>query len=274
MSNGKSPGSDGFSVEFFKFFWKDLGYFLIKSLNYGYSNGEVSVTQKEGIITCIPKGNKNKQLLKNWRPISLLNVTYKIASATIANRIKTILPHIINEDQTGFISGRYIGENIRTVYDLFDYTANNDIPGLLLLIDFEKAFDSVSWLFINNVLNFLNFGPSIRNWFKTFYKNIKSRVIVNGHLSSWLPIGRGCRQGDPLSPYIFVICAEILAHLIRNNPNIKGINIHGNTFLLSQYADDTSIFLDGSTRSLEHTLLVLKFYEKISGLGLNVEKLE
>jgi len=96
--------------------------------------------------------------MKNWRPISLLNVVYKIASGSIANRIKTILNQIISENQTGFIKGRYIGENTRLIYDLLHYMENKDIPGLLLFIE----FDIVSWSFINKTLKFFNFGPSIQ----------------------------------------------------------------------------------------------------------------
>ena len=107
MKNNKSPGSSGFNVEFFKFFWKDLGIFLVNSINYGFSNKELSSTQKEGVITCIPKSNKSKKYIKNWRPISLLNVTYKIASGCIASRIKTVLPTIIDLDQSGFMSNRF-----------------------------------------------------------------------------------------------------------------------------------------------------------------------
>ena len=147
MKNNKTPGSDGFSTEFLKFFWKDLHFFVVESLNYGSEQGELSVTQKQGIITCLPKGNKPRHFLKNWRPISLLNTVYKIGSAVIANRFKTVLDKLINLDQTGFISGRYIGENIRLLYDIMQYTEDHEIPGLLLLIDFEKAFDSISWDF-------------------------------------------------------------------------------------------------------------------------------
>ena len=109
MKNNKSPGSDGFTIEFFKFFWRDFGDFIVRAINNSFELGELSTTQKEGIIICIPKGDKDKHYLKNWRPITLLNVTYKIASSCIANRIKQVLPKLINEDQTGFISGRYIG---------------------------------------------------------------------------------------------------------------------------------------------------------------------
>ncbi|MCU7801439.1 MAG: reverse transcriptase family protein, partial [gamma proteobacterium symbiont of Lucinoma myriamae] len=270
--NNKSPGSDGFTAEFFKFFWIDIGIFLLRSINYGFSVNELSITQKEGIITCIPKQNKDRQYLKNWRPISLLNCTYKLASACLAGRLKKVLPELISSDQTGFMAGRYIGENIRIIYDLFYYTEKENIPGLLLLIDFEKAFDSVSWVFINTVLDFFNFGPIFKQWINVLYKNIKSCVHINGHLSEWFFLQRGCRQGDPISPYIFLLCAEILAILIRTNKHIKGIKVGDKEFVISQYADDTSFILDGTRQSLEQALIVLKFYANISGLGVNVEK--
>ena len=272
MKNNKSPGSDGFTTEFFKFFWPDLGDFLVRAINNSFELGELSATQKEGVVICIPKGDKDKQQIKNWRPITLLNVTYKIASSCIANRIKQVLPKLINEDQTGFISGRYIGENIRNLYDLLHYTEKNDIPGLLLLIDFEKAFDSIAWSFIKKVLGFFNFGTSIRTWIDIFYKNIKSCVTVNGKVSKWFKIFRGCRQGDPISPYLFILCAEILALMIRKNKHIKGIRIHEMEHLISQYADDTSLTLDATEISLENTLSVLKFYADASGLRVNMEK--
>ena len=94
------------------------------------------------------KGNKEKQLIKNWRPISLLNVSYKLASACIANRLKLVLPSLFKEEQTGFLAGRFIAENIRLLYDIMFFTEKLDLPGLLLLIDFEKAFDSVALSFI------------------------------------------------------------------------------------------------------------------------------
>ena len=103
MKNGKSPGQDGFTVEFLKFFWIDISSFVLRSLNYGYRIGNLSVTQKQGIITCIPKPNKCRQTLKNWRPISLLNVVYRLASAVIANRLKRVLNKVIHEDQKGFL---------------------------------------------------------------------------------------------------------------------------------------------------------------------------
>ena len=124
------------------------------------------------------------------------------------------------------------------------YTEEHDIPGILLLIDFEKAFDSISWSFIESVLDFFNFGPSIKHWITTFYTKTQSAVTQNCHLSDFFEIQRGCRQGDPLSPYIFLLCAEILGILIRNNDKVKGITIDDSEYLISQYADDTSLILD------------------------------
>ena len=272
MKNDKSPGLDGFTVEFFKFFWTDLKYFILRSLNYGYRTGSLSVTQKQGIITCLPKPGKSRHYLKNWRPISLLNVVYKLASSVIANRLKTTLDRLINQDQKGFISGRFIGENVRLMYDILFATRNDNIPGMILSIDFEKAFDTVSWKFINNVLKYFNFGPSFISWINIFQTGSESCIIQNGFMSDFFNLKRGCRQGDPISPYIFILCAEVLGKMIRENEIITGVNINGKEFRLSQYADDTQIFLDGTEQSLKETLNILKKFYSMSGLKINVEK--
>ena len=271
-ANNTSPGFDGFTYEFFKFFWKDLGHFLVRAINVCFNQGKLTESLRRGVITCLPKGNKDKQYLKNWRPISLLNTSYKLASSCIAERLKLVLPKLINEDQTGFISGRFIGENIRLLYDVINYTERNNLPGMLVLVDFEKAFDSVAWDFLFDVLNYFKFGVSFQKWVKMFYNNIQSCVIVNGHLSEWFNLERGCRQGDPLSPYLFILCAEILAILVRNDKNINGIKMNNTMFVISQYADDTSFLLDGTERSLKHCMRILKLYASASGLYINIEK--
>lgn len=114
------------------------------SANEGFGKGLLSTTQKLGIIAILPKEDKCREYLKHWRPISLLNVSYKLISACIANRLKQILDYIINENQKGFLKGRFIGENTRFVYDIINETKIRQIPGMILLIDFEKAFDSIS----------------------------------------------------------------------------------------------------------------------------------
>ena len=272
MKNDKSPGLDGYTAEFYNFFWADLGIFLLRSINYGYETGSLSITQKQGVITCLPKSDKDRNYLKNWRPISLLNVVYKLASTVIANRMKTVLDSLIHEDQKGFISGRCISENVRLIYDVLFETKNQELPGLILSVDFEKAFDTVSWEFIEKVLKYFNFGPSFISWIKLFQKGSESCIIQNGFMSDFLKLKRGCRQGDPVSPYVFILCAEILGKMLRQNENVKGIIINTKELLLSQYADGTQIFLDGTEDSLRAALEVLDRFYAISGLKINIEK--
>ena len=228
MKNNKTPGSDGFPVEFFKVFWNKLIFFVFRSLQESYQTSLLPLTMRQCIISCLPKGNKNREYLKNWRPISLLNVTYKLCSSVIANRIKEHLDIIISNTQTGFISNRFIGESTRLVYDLMNICEKKNITGLLMLIDFEKAFDSVSWRFLMKVLCFFNFGPNIQKWITLLNSNITAAVQQCGYLSEFFNIERGCRQGDPISAYLFIICAQLLYLMIFNNKDIKGIFIENN----------------------------------------------
>ena len=122
MKNNKTPGMDGFPVEFFKVFWCDLKFFILRAINRCYEKGLLSISLCSAIITCIPKGDKSREMLKNWRPISLLSSLYKLASATIAGRLKKVLDNLISDSQCGFIKGRFIGESTRLVYDLMHYT--------------------------------------------------------------------------------------------------------------------------------------------------------
>ena len=133
----------------------------------------------------------------------------------------------------------------------------------MLFIDFEKAFDSVEWNFLDGALKFFNFGKSMRWWVKTFYKNINNTVLYNGHCSNSFLVSRGVRQGDPLSPYLFIICAELLADAIKQNGQINGITVNNEEFLLGQYADDTFFLLDGTQTSLSQCLDTLKLFWRV-----------
>ena len=208
--------------------------------------GEMSSSQKQAVITLIEK-KKDRSLLENWRPISLFNVDTKIMSKVIATRIKKVLPSIIHHNQTGFIEDRFIGETVRSIFDTMDFTAKENIPGLMIFIDFQKAFDSIEWVYLSSCLDMFNFGPDFIRWVKTFYNNIQlSCVINNGITSEYFKLERG---GDPLSPYLFVIAVETLAVAVRQNAAIKGITIgKEETKLLASYADDTTAILPDSIR--------------------------
>lgn len=140
------------------------------------------------------------------------------------------------------------------------------------MVDFEKAFDSISWKFMQKSLKYFNFGPDILKWVKTFYTDCTASINVNGQYSKWFDITRGVRQGDPLSPYLFLICAEIMSSMIRENTNIKGIKLNIKNVMLSQFADDTTVFLDGSERSFRECIRTLKLFATMSGLKINSEK--
>ena len=225
MANNKSPGNDGFPIEIYKMLWKDLGHFLIRSLNQAFETGSLSITQKQGVITCLPKGSKPRQYLKNWRPITLLNVDYKILSACLARRMKLVLNDIISPSQKGFLPGRFIGENTRLVLDIANYLEYRNMSGILLLLDFEKAFDSVEWSFLIKCLDTYNFGEDFKKWFKILYSDSESCTTNNGHASRFFKLERGCRQGDPLSPYLFLLAIEPLAAAIKKEKGIKGVKI-------------------------------------------------
>ena len=149
MEGNKTTGTDGLPVEFYKVFWKGVDQLLVNSLNYAYASGKLSVTQRRGVIKLIPKKDTELYYVKNWRPISLLNCDYKIAAKVIANRIKQVLPNLISNDQTGFIKDRFIGENIGLVDSIINYASEKNIPGLLLFLDFQKAFDTLEWSFLS-----------------------------------------------------------------------------------------------------------------------------
>lgn len=268
----KSPGNDGLTVEFYKQFWSLFGKLMVNSFNSSYVLGELSASQRQAVITLLDKG-KNRQLLKNWRPISLLNVDYKIMSKALATRMTTFLQKLIHSDQVGYVKGRNIHDNIRTVIDMLTYLEDNNLPGILINIDFKKAFDSVSWAFLDATLLKFNFGPSFTHWIKTLYGNISSCVKSNGSTSKYFPVNRGVRQGDPLSPYLFILVVEIMSSAIRQDRNIEGIQLKETQVKVLQYADDTNGLLKNLS-SAKKFLTKVKEFGDYSGLILNKEKTE
>ena len=268
----KAPGPDGYSNEFFKFFIEELKFWIFRYINEAILNQSFSKCALEGVITCIPKQGKLRNDLKNWRPLTLLNCIYNFFSSMVSNRLKACLPSIISGDQTGFISGRFIGENTRMVYDTLEYCESHQKKGLLMILDFSKAFDTIEWPFISTVLNIFNFGETFASTIKLCQTNSTSKVVQNGFLSSTIELHRGCRQGDPLSPYVFVLCAEILSHVIRESGDVRGIDVHGEEFKVSQYADDTTLLLDEDQQSIVSVIRILKWFKTVSGLDINKEK--
>lgn len=123
----------------------------------------------------------------------------------IAKRIEPKLSKLIHSDQTGFVKGRYIGQNVRLLNDLMEYTELKKVPGILLFVDFEKAFDTLEWQFIQRMLKFFSFGTNIQNWVSVLYSEAESGVINGGYMTNDFKISRGVRQGCPLSHLLFIL---------------------------------------------------------------------
>ena len=271
LKNGKTPGTDGFPPEFYKFFWIDIKDILLDSIHYAFTDGQLSIEQRRGVITLIPKKLKNRLFLKNWRPISLLNTDYKLIAKTLASRIKKVLNTIIDEDQTGYIKGRFIGQNIRIIEDVVYFCEQENKPGIILTVDYEKAFDSLNWNFMFKSLEKFNFGNNFVHWIKTLYNCTEAAVTNNGHISEFFLLQRGIRQGCPISAYLFIIAIELLAHHIRSDNDIKGIKVFDKEIKLSQLADDTTCVLS-DLNSLETILNTFTKFSLCAGLKINLDK--
>ncbi|KAL9972585.1 hypothetical protein ACROYT_G018919 [Oculina patagonica] len=246
---------------------------LTDSLNYSFENGELSNTQKQAVIRLIDKKDRDRRYIKNWRPISLLNVDVKIVSKALALRLEKFLPEIIHPHQYAYVKGRTIFDAVRTIDDIMEYTKIKQLPGLMVALDFEKAFDSLSWPFLFKALKSFNFGESFIKWVSTLYSNISSCVINNGFATHMFEVRRGVRQGDPLSAYLFIVALEILLIKIRCDKNIRGIMVENKEIKLAAFADDLTTFLQGF-KSFQRLSKVLDGFGTCSGLKLNAEKTE
>ena len=275
LQTGKAPGSDGLPTEFYLAFWDDLGDSLCLVLNERFRLGILTDTQRESLLRLIHKKD-DRRLPKNWRPISLLNTDYKLASKVITERLKSVIATIVHSDQTCGVPGRSIFSNLQLVRDLLDMINKTDETGILVTLDQEKAFDRVDHDFLMRTLAKLGFGPVFCQWVSLFYNNVFSRIICNGKLSEPVFLGRGVRQGCPLSPLLYVLVSEVLSTQIRNCPDIVGFRLPGAgglNYKISQYADDATNFVK-TERSLFHLLRVVHIYERGSGAKLNTAKSE
>ena len=277
--HGVAPGISGFSREFYQKFGDDLIGFIMKYIQFSEQTGILSDNQRIGVITLLPKGTKDKKSLKNWRPITLLSTLYKIISGVIGNRFKQFLPKIIALGQEGFVDGRYMGEVTRLLYDtIYDAYSTKGKTGIIMSIDFEKAFDSVSFSFMEKVIETAGFPKIMQTWVKILLKGFKSHINNAGNLLKLIELGRGARQGDPIASILFVLSIEILLIAIRNNQKIEPYVLERPVIgqaiktKVGAYADDVTIIMPRSEKSIKEVVSTLDKFETLAGLRVNKDK--
>ena len=231
MSNDKSPGNDGLTKEFYETFWNEIKNPLFASIQKSFEVDQLTNSQRQAIIKLIEKKDRDKRLIKNWRPISLLNLDTKLLSKVLANRMKDVLPSLVKENQIAYVQGRFISEGGRLISDILESTDIFQKSALLLTVDIEKAFDSVNHMFLIATLEHFGFGESFIKWVKILLKNQESCVINGGKTSKYFKLDRGTRQGDPISAYLFILVLEIVFIMIKSNKQIKGLSLFDHEIL-------------------------------------------
>ena len=277
MENNKSPGPDGLTKEFYETFSKELIPILRIIFSAIFDRGSLSKSQKTSYISLICKNVNEPELCKNYRPISLLNVDYKILTKALCNRLRLCLSDIIHPDQTCSVPGRSIFDNCHLIRDIINDINNTDTEdfGILLSTDQEKAFDRVDHSYLLYILKQYGFDDNFIRWISILYNDISSAVIVNGHISDFFPIERSVRQGCSLSPLLYIMCLEPVLQAIRNDPVIKGVQVPGSKTpsKLTAYADDCKFFLK-SQPSAVRVFHHFNCFGKFSGAKLSINKSE
>ena len=270
MSANRSPSVSGFNKEFINFFWSDIGELVVTYINEAYRTGKMYVTQRRGVLILIPKPG-NQKILKNRRPICLLDIIYKIIAKVLATRLSAVVKEVIHGDQTGFLKGRNIQDNLRIIQDVINYAQTDGAGGVLVALDFKAAFNSIEHHFIWYALRSFGFGDSFIKWVKLLYNGNMLTVLNNGFTSEWFEPKRGIMQGCPISGMLFNLAVELLAIKIRWIASIRGITINNVEIKMSQYADDATVFVKDA-KSVEVLVEQLKKFGDASGLDLNVSK--
>jgi len=246
LPKGKAPGHDGIPMEFFQECANKVAPMLLKAFAAMLDTGEASASINKGLITLIPKfGDHSK--LGNWRPITLLGSVYKILAKALAGRIQAFLPDIIMPNQTGFVEGRSILDNTFIAQDSLDWAVESNQDLVLLLLDFEKAFDRIKWGFLFTALAKLGFNSTWVNWVRTFYHEASSTIKINGEVGSVFQLTRSVRQGCPLAPYLFIIVTDVLGHMLEDpRHGIEGLILpKGGSIRNQTFVDDTALYLKG-----------------------------
>nr|CAN73960.1 hypothetical protein VITISV_023007 [Vitis vinifera] len=281
MNGDKAPGPDGFTVAFWQFCWEFVKEEIVDVFKEFFEEKSFAKSLNSTFLVLIPKKGGAEDL-GDFRPISLLGGVYKLLAKVLANRIKGVLDKVVSPDQNAFVKGRQILDASLIANEVIDYWFKRKEKGLICKLDIEKAYDSINWKFLMKVMRKMGFGDRWMKWIWWCISTASFSILVNGVLAGYFPNSRGLRQGDPLSPYLFVLGMEVLSAMLRRVVDggfISGCNIQGRggmeinvSYLL--FADDTIIFCEARQDHITYLSWILVWFEAASGLRINLAKSE
>ena len=271
-NNNSAPGSDGLPCEIYKFFWRDIQGPLLECFNYSLETGHLCSSQTMGVICLHHKGKGlPREIISNWRPISLTNFDYKLLAKSLALRLNSCLFKCVHEDQYAFMKGRQVSDLLREIDNILQYGKSKFPESIILSLDYAKAFDTISLKAVKKALLYFGFDGNFVKWIDLLLKDRKSCVQNGGYLSDYFEMERGVRQGCPISPLLFILTLELLARHIRKDAHIKGLKFSDRIIKIKLYADDATLFLRDMIDYRE-VLSRIKSFSLFSGLCLNKQK--
>uniref|UniRef100_A0A670IGH0 Reverse transcriptase domain-containing protein n=2 Tax=Podarcis muralis TaxID=64176 RepID=A0A670IGH0_PODMU len=273
MQLGKSPGPDGLTSRYYKSLKEWLIQPLKEVCNEILEGKKAPESWKEAYISLIPKTETEKTQLKNYRPISLLNVDYKIFADILAKRFKKVLMEKIHKNQAGFLPKRHLADNVRNIIDILEkLEVNINTKAVLIFVDAEKAFDNISWSFMIKNLQGMGVGQGFENGIAAIYSEQKAKLIVNNVITEELKIEKGTRQGCPISPLLFISVLEVLLNMIRDDQQVKGVQVGAKHYKLRAFADDLVLTLQEPNTSTKKVLEIIQQFGQVAGFKLNKQK--
>ncbi|GKE57660.1 RNA-directed DNA polymerase, eukaryota, partial [Tanacetum coccineum] len=257
----KSPGPDGFTFDFFRKFWGVIGPDFCIAVKWFFDHGTFATGCNSSFVTLIPK-SLDPKLVSEFRPISLIGSLYKVITKILATRLSFVISDLISNVQTAFLPNRQIQHKHQ--------------HAMFLKVDFAKAYDSVRWDYLDDVLNAFGFGTLWRSWIQGSLNSGKASILVNGSPTSEFQFHRGLKQGDPLAPFLFILIMESL-HLSLNRAIdvgvFSGLRMDDDlTISHLFYADDVIFMGDWSNQNLKGILNILKCFALLSGMSINLKK--
>lgn len=273
IENEKAPGPDGYGSYFFKSSWSIIAKDVFDAVNEFFLNGRILRQFNHATIALIPKKGHPLEI-NDYRPISCCNVVYKIISKILVKRLRDVMGSIVDKAQAAFISDRSIVDNIHLAQELLrKYARKRSSPRCTLKVDIQKAYDTVNWDFLHDVLNTLNFPPMMIRWIMECVTTTTYSLLINGKAHGFFKGGRGLRQGDPLSPFLFALCLEVLSRSLKHMSRTPVYGFHPKCQNLRithiAYADDLLLFARGDIQSVSLVMNCLNEFGDMAGLRVN-----